>query len=512
MLQKNGFKRFCVLATAIVYWAVVPAAGQLTAPSADGRAPTNYNYPKRDTIFIFNQFPNPKTGELSLTYRPLSTFKWEKEAAPEVWEHYKTFTNTVQSRIDTLSAGNYRVIVSNLLQTDTVPHYNPANGGSFSVTADNPTADHEWYRFDFAAKKFENTPFNTHSGVQSSSESNLVQGGYMVKVKTGGKRDSLVAWICMNPGFELKLLKDEHGAVYYSDKYCDRIDFRIDPDHPVKMLSFTYYNPVTGAENLWENEISYTLNDNYVFLSQGKQQFFRLYRPPYEDTKYTVTARDRFGAEQQDEIMYETIIPHSVIVSQLPPEVTLRDGSKTNPASAPVDVRFVNKSTHATEYVWRFGDGDSLRFGGDYPLHPDTVRHTYTIPEEYEATLVAINEYGCRDQSVVTIKVAPSRLDIGNVFSPNGDNINDYFKPENTSIRRFEISIYTRSGKRVYQHKGADLRYWTGWDGRIDGGKNAAEGIYYYVIRAIGWDDTDYGWKNKKNNNETYRSYVYLYR
>ncbi|MDR1667480.1 MAG: gliding motility-associated C-terminal domain-containing protein [Bacteroidales bacterium] len=512
MWYKGGFKRFCVVAATIACWTAVPAAGQLTARYADGRVPTNYNYPKRDTIFIFNQFPVAKTGDLSLYYRPLSTFKWEKRTAPDVWEHYKTFANVVQSRIDTLSAGSYRIIISNILQQDTVAHDQPVDGGSFSATADNPAGDHEWYRFDFAARKFGSAPFGAHPNVTSSSESGLAEGGYMVKVKIGEKRDSLVAWICMNPGFELKLMKDEHGAVPYNHKFCEFTDFLIATGHPVKTLSFTYYNPVTGVENLWENDISYMINNNYVFLSRGQQQFFRLYHPPYEDTRYTVVAADLFGTEQQDEIMYETIIPHSVIASQLPPEVTLRDGSTTNPASAPVDVRFVNKSTLATEYVWRFGDGDSLRFDADSPPHPDTVRHTYAIPGDYEATLVAINEYGCRDQSAVTIKVAPSRLDIGNVFSPNGDNINDYFKPENTSIRRFEISIYTRAGKRVYQHKGADLRYWTGWDGRIDGGKNAAEGIYYYVIRATGWDDTDYGWKDKKNGNETYRSYVYLYR
>lgn len=501
-----------MLAALTGWWPVVPATGQLTARHADGKVATDYKNPKQDTIFVFNLFPTPKTGDLFLQYRPSSTIKWEKMTSANLWEHYKTFTNVVQSGIDTLSVGSYRVIISNILQVDTVRYDNPVPGGSFSVVADNPTGNHEWYRFDDVAKQFESAPFDTYTGVQSSSKNGLEEGGYMVKVMTGGKRDSLVAWICMNPGFELKLLKDEHGAVYYSDKYCDRTDFRIDPVHPVKTLSFSHYNPVTKAEHLWENEISFTVNNNYLYLIQGSQQFFRLYHPPYEDTRYTFTATDQFGAEQQDEILYETILPHSVMTALLPPEVSLRDGSKSNPNSAPVEVRFVSKSTNATEYVWRFGDNDSTRFGGDFSSHPDTVRHTYTIPGEYTATLLTSNEYGCSDQSSVTIKVSPSKLDIGNVFSPNGDNINDYFKPENTSIRQFEISIYTRSGKRVYQHKGADLRYWTGWDGRIDGGKNAAEGVYFYVIRATGWDDADYGWKDKKTNNETYRSYVYLYR
>jgi gliding motility-associated-like protein len=444
MSVKNRFKvlRFFG-AVAMSYSMVIPVCGQLTALHADGKAPTQYNYPRRDTIFIFNQ----------------------------------------------------------------------AKKGDLFVSGTTPASDYEWYRFDYANTKFETSPFKTFSGVQSSEIDTLSQGGYMVKVITGEERDSLVAWIYLNPGFDLNLQKDDKGSVYFSDKFCDRTDFRIDKDHPVKQSSFTHYNPVTGAKSIWDNEISYTANGNMVFIySQGNQQFFRIYKPPYEDTKYTFIAQDKYGMKQQDDIMYETIIPHSVISFQLPEVKTLPDGSSSNPHSAPVDVRFESKSTNATEYVWRFADGDSLRFGGDFPPHPDTIKQIYTIPKEYTAVLVVTNEYQCQDSSSVKIKVDPSKLDVGNVFSPNGDNINDYFRPDNTSIRQFEISIYTRAGKRVFQYKGNDLHYWEGWDGRIDGGKEAAEGIYYYVIRAIGWDNTDFGWKDKKTKNETYRSYVYLYR
>jgi gliding motility-associated-like protein len=498
---------------------VAPAWGQLTARHFDGRVPTMYNYPHRDTIFVFNQLPAAKKGDLFLQYRPVSTIVWEKQTSSGDWEHYKTVKNVTQSSIDTLSAGIYRTTVTNEILADASEEFTvkPDSSRSHTVTVENPASDYEWYRFNYTAAKFEATAFDTCLSVNSSAIDTLSAGGYMVKVITGGKRDSLVAWICMNPGFELKLQKDDNGAVGYYGKFCDRIDFYIEKDHPVKQLSFVHHNPVSGAKSLWENELAFTVNGNYEFIHQqgspnqaNFQQYFRLKNPPYEDTKYTFTAKDQFGLEQQDEIMYETIIPHSIITSYLPEVRQLADGTSSNPNSAPVNVRFENKSTNATEFVWRFGDGDSLRFGIEFEPHPDTVRHTYTIPKDYSAVLVASNEYDCRDSSSVKIKVSPSKLDIGNVFSPNGDNINDYFKPDNTSIRQFEISIYTRAGKRVFQHKGADLRYWTGWDGRIDGGKEAAEGVYYYVLRAIGWDNIDYGWKDKKN--ETYRSYVYLYR
>jgi gliding motility-associated-like protein len=69
------------------------------------------------------------------------------------------------------------------------------------------------------------------------------------------------------------------------------------------------------------------------------------------------------------------------------------------------------------------------------------------------------------------------------VFTPNGDGTNDEFRVAYRSLREFHCWVYNRWGKLVYE--------WTdpakGWDGTIYG-KPAAEGAYYYVIRALGTD------------------------
>ncbi|MDR1672835.1 MAG: gliding motility-associated C-terminal domain-containing protein [Bacteroidales bacterium] len=401
---------------------------------------------------------------------------------------------------------------------DTIFIFNPETAkGSLSIAADNPTGDYEWYRYDHATKKFADTPFAVVSGATSQIDT-LSAGGYMVKVQTLAARDSFVAWVYLNPGFQLDLRKNESGAVIYSYKTCEYTSFQLAT--PLKESSFEYYNPANPTDtrrySLF-NTVLFTVMDgknNYVPVSWSSgQQFLRIWDPPYEDTRYTFTARDRFGVEDNDDILYETIVPHAIMDVQLPEKERLADGNETNPNSAPVEVRINSRSTKATEYSWRFGDGDSARYGGEYPPLPDAaITHTYTIPEEYTVSLRVTSAQGCQNTVTYKFRVDPSKLDVGNVFSPNSDGINDYFKPENTSIRQFEISIYTRAGKKVYQYKGNDLHHWIGWDGRVNGEKDAAEGIYYYVLRAIGWDNTDYGWRNKKNNNDTYRSYVYLYR
>jgi len=71
-----------------------------------------------------------------------------------------------------------------------------------------------------------------------------------------------------------------------------------------------------------------------------------------------------------------------------------------------------------------------------------------------------------------------------NVFTPNGDGINDFFIPTQiTDIREATISIYNRWGK-VMLDKG---KLTQGWDG-TNNEEACAEGVYFYVISYQGID------------------------
>lgn len=64
-------------------------------------------------------------------------------------------------------------------------------------------------------------------------------------------------------------------------------------------------------------------------------------------------------------------------------------------------------------------------------------------------------------------------------FTPDGDGLNDEFKAVyNGNISDFEMMIFTRSGKKVFESKDINL----GWDGKINGSQ-IEEGAYFYVIR-----------------------------
>lgn len=67
---------------------------------------------------------------------------------------------------------------------------------------------------------------------------------------------------------------------------------------------------------------------------------------------------------------------------------------------------------------------------------------------------------------------------VPNVFSPNDDGINDEFKPlfECTPVS-FEMKIFNRWGKLVYQSKSAD----EGWTGKEKNKELPADVYVYYV-------------------------------
>ena len=74
------------------------------------------------------------------------------------------------------------------------------------------------------------------------------------------------------------------------------------------------------------------------------------------------------------------------------------------------------------------------------------------------------------------------RIVIPNVFTPNGDGINDYLyidKVDSVSYMDWEVIIYNRWGRKVYETS----RYINGDPNHSWNGEGAPEGVYYYVVR-----------------------------
>lgn len=91
---------------------------------------------------------------------------------------------------------------------------------------------------------------------------------------------------------------------------------------------------------------------------------------------------------------------------------------------------------------------------------------------------------GCIAEDQVTILVSKERnVYIPNIFSPNGDGENDYFKPIfGPSVDRIvSLSIYDRWGRLIWE--GYDMpanSEDSGWDGQFNG-RSASQGTYIYL-------------------------------
>ena len=88
-------------------------------------------------------------------------------------------------------------------------------------------------------------------------------------------------------------------------------------------------------------------------------------------------------------------------------------------------------------------------------------------------TVTVTDKFLCTD--TVSFKVIPEVFEIPNVFTPNGDNVNDTFFPVAKAVDVLKIEIWTRWGKSVYQNAAA-------WDGKISG-QDAPSDVYAYQIR-----------------------------
>lgn len=73
---------------------------------------------------------------------------------------------------------------------------------------------------------------------------------------------------------------------------------------------------------------------------------------------------------------------------------------------------------------------------------------------------------------------------LGNIFSPNGDRVNDYFFVQsNESTVIFNFAIYDRWGNQVFRIENPRVNTpEDGWDGR-NLGRDVNQGIYSYIVR-----------------------------
>jgi gliding motility-associated-like protein len=139
------------------------------------------------------------------------------------------------------------------------------------------------------------------------------------------------------------------------------------------------------------------------------------------------------------------------------------------------------------DVTWEFGDGAS-GFGGK------DINHQYEFPGTYTAWARFTDSKGNSHAEPVIVIVETDEFlkeFIPNVFTPNGDGVNDRFTIKSVQLNTVDVTIYDRRGRQVFQFTNPDI----GWDGTINSGTPAPEGNYLYILKAKDNDGRTHNYK-----------------
>jgi gliding motility-associated-like protein len=194
---------------------------------------------------------------------------------------------------------------------------------------------------------------------------------------------------------------------------------------------------------------------------------------------YTVTALNAVNgctAEAVYAVTHETI--------------TAAFNASPNTGLMPLAVTFSNtSSSNAIDFWWNLGNSSTTYT----TVNAGTI---YQTQGTYTVQLIARNGV-CYDTATTTIIVdMVSFLTIPNVFTPNGDGVNDIFSLNPINIGDISMTIYDRWGLKMYDTSTTGSLT---WDGKTKGGVPVADGTYFYIIQAKGLDGKDFNFQGHVN-------------
>jgi len=148
----------------------------------------------------------------------------------------------------------------------------------------------------------------------------------------------------------------------------------------------------------------------------------------------------------------------------------------------------INDPNADTTFFWNFNFDE-----GPWIISHDineTFDTTYTIAGTYTICVTALNKNGCTDTLCQEIIVYdPVFLTPPNIFTPDGDGVNDVFTFEFRSqgIETFDCIVVNRWGVTVSEFNNVNAT----WDGTDRNGDPCTDGVYFYVYQGVGFNGVE---------------------
>lgn len=143
-------------------------------------------------------------------------------------------------------------------------------------------------------------------------------------------------------------------------------------------------------------------------------------------------------------------------------------------------IDFQNTSTgislSESNWIWDLGDGNTAT--------SINAEHSYNSIGYFEVCLSTAEGVQCTNEYCKIIPVIPNSVNVPNVFSPNGDGINDLFYLFFDWAELVELEISNRWGNILANVNITDSN--GGWNGKDQKtGENVPDGIYFYSYRIV---------------------------
>jgi gliding motility-associated-like protein len=213
------------------------------------------------------------------------------------------------------------------------------------------------------------------------------------------------------------------------------------------------------VENVQEGNFSYTWQfESNVDSIKDMNPIYHAFNVP---GTYTVAATAYY--------MYCPTINLKKVINVYPyPSFDLGPDTTICPGSSSIVLSADRINTFGYTPSWKWGTGET------------TPSITIVAPGHYRAT-ATIN--GCESSDTIAVE-KDCYMTVPNVFTPNGDGVNDFFFPRQLLTKgliQFDMAIYNRWGQLIFSANSLDGR---GWDGRLNGVPQP-EGVYVYTIDAV---------------------------
>jgi len=273
-------------------------------------------------------------------------------------------------------------------------------------------------------------------------------------------------FVCVDETFEYNGVDLAAGEtetfVFTSYQGCDSIvDVVVDAFAPLAFeLSTDIICPGSNTGEIMVNNISGGATP-YLFSINGGPTQTELVFGDLTPDEYSIIMIDDNNCQLEETILIESYVPVELIFEEKYTIPCEEESIMLSPTG-------INGFTDDLVFIWQ-GTEEGMEYEASTP-------GIFTVE--------AINFCGSQtfDVNVVLEDFDDEFIFMPNAFSPNGDGINDVFKPSMSilsEVASYELEIFSRWGAKIFNSTEIQL----GWDGGIGGNKENS-GVYIYTLKA----------------------------